>query len=296
MPNTTTSKNNKRLKCDNSLQYSNTQDTISLLQQIEILQQKERTRLEFLSNISHELRTPLNSIINFNRFIIRRDLGNITEAQETALKQCVKSAEQLLRLINDLLDVSKIESGKTKLFIESNIDITEYLVNVISQAELMVQDKPIKLSYDISDLPTITGDSRRIRQAILNLISNACKFTEVGTIRVTATTLEDNILILVADTGPGILTKDLSKIFEPFEQTQLGMANPNSTGLGLSITKTYIEAHGGKMIVDSQVGVGSTFGFSIPICSPHLVKKMQEDMYPSDWTRENFTSQHTTAS
>lgn len=296
MPDTTTSQKNKRLGCDNSLQYSYTQDTSSLLQQIDLLQRKDRTRLEFLSHISHELRTPLNSIINFNRFIIRRDFGDITEAQETALKQCVKSAEQLLKLINDLLDVSKIESGKTKLFIESNIDITEYLGNVISQAELMVQDKPIKLSYDISDLPTITGDSRRIRQAILNLISNACKFTEVGIITVTATTLEDNILILVTDTGPGILTKDLPKIFEPFEQTQLGMANPNSTGLGLSITKTYIEAHGGKMIVDSQVGVGSTFGFSIPICSPHLVQKMQEDMYPSDWTRENFTSQHTTAS
>jgi len=295
VPNTTTSKNNKRLKCDNSLQYSYTQDTISLLQQIEILQQKDRTRLEFLSNISHELRTPLNSIINFNKFIMRRDLGDITEAQETALKQCILSAEQLLKLINDLLDLSKIESGKTKLFIESNIDLTQYLVNVISQAELMVQDKPIKLSYDISDLPTITGDSRRIRQAILNLISNACKFTEVGTITVTATTREDNILILVTDTGPGILTKDLSKIFEPFEQTQLGMANPNSTGLGLSITKTYIEAHGGKMIVESQVGVGSTFGFSIPICSPQLFQKMQEDMHPSDWTRENFTSQHTTA-
>lgn len=251
----------------------------SLLHQIETLRQRERTQSEFFSQMSHELRSPLNSIINFNKFVIRRDLGHINPAQEEALLQSVENAEHLLRLINNVLDVAKIEAGMMRLFIEDNINIQKQLNDVASYAKLAVADKPIVLQIHVSpDMPYIVGDRRRIKQVLLNLVSNACKFTQEGRVSISGELQADTLIILITDSGPGICESDLKRIFKPFEQTQMGLLQPSSTGLGLPITQNLVEAHGGKMIVRSQKGVGSTFGFTIPARSKILLKQMQDDM------------------
>jgi signal transduction histidine kinase len=250
-----------------------------LLNEINALRQRELAQSEFLSHMSHELRAPLNSIINFNKFVIRHDLGHINPSQEQALRHSVESAEHLLALVNNLLDVSKIEAGMMQLFIEDNINIQKQLDDIASYAKLAIEDKPIELQIKVSsDIPDIVGDRRRIKQMLLNLISNACKFTQEGTINISGTLQDATLIILITDSGSGISEQDLQRIFEPFEQTQLGLATASSTGLGLAITKNLIEAHGGKMIVRSTKGVGSAFGFSIPTRSKILLNQMQDDM------------------
>jgi len=250
-----------------------------LLKQIEEYRQRELNQSAFLSYMSHELRSPLTNIINANRYIIRRNLGHINSDQENALLQSTQSAEQLLALINNVLDVTKIEAGMMRLFVEDNINIQNQLHDIALSTKLALIDKPVELHLNISsDLPDIVGDRRRIHQIILNLVSNACKFTQEGRIEISGKIQEEDLIILISDTGSGILETDLNRIFEPFEQTQIGLASTSGTGLGLPITKSLVEAHGGEMIVQSQRGVGSTFGFKIPTRSPVLLHRMEEDM------------------
>lgn len=250
-----------------------------LLRQIEKLRQRELNQSEFLSYVSHELRAPLTNIINANRYIIRRNLGHINNDQESALLQSTQSAEQLLALINNVLDITKIEAGMMRLFIEDNINIQKQLQDIALSAKLALTDKPIELQVNISsNLPYIVGDRRRIQQMICNLVSNATKFTQEGRVEISVRSQKKHLIILVKDTGPGISEYDLQRIFKPFEQTQIGLASSSSTGLGLPITKSLVEAHGGEMIVQSQLGVGSTFGFRIPTRSPILLHRMEKDM------------------
>lgn len=250
-----------------------------LMKQIKECRQRELNHSEFLSYMSHELRSPLTNIINVNRYIIRCNLGHINSDQEQALLQSTQSAEQLLALINNVLDVTKIEAGMMRLFIEDNINIQRLLHDIALSATLAVEDKPVKVRITISpDIPYIVGDRRRIQQITCNLVSNAWKFTQEGRIEISGTSKDNQLIILVKDTGPGISQYDLQRIFEPFEQTQVGLASSSSTGLGLPITKSLVEAHGGEMIVQSQIGIGSTFGFKIPARSEILLHRMEEDM------------------
>lgn len=250
-----------------------------LLKQIEEYRQRELNHSEFLSYMSHELRSPLTNIINVNRYIIRRNLGHINSDQEQALLQSTQSAEQLLALINNVLDVTKIEAGMMRLFIEDNINIQKQLHDIALSATLAVEDKPVEVRITISpNIPYIVGDRRRIQQITCNLVSNAWKFTQEGRIEISGRSKNNQLIILVKDTGPGISECDLQRIFEPFEQTQVGLASASSTGLGLPITKSLVEAHGGEMIVQSQLGIGSTFGFKIPTRSEILLRRMEEDM------------------
>jgi len=253
--------------------------TKTLLNEIKQLRKRELNQSEFLSHMSHELRTPLISIINFNKFVLDHDLGQINLEQEQALLQSIQSAEQLLGLINNVLDVTKIEAGMMRLFIEDNINIQKLINNIALSATLALADKPVELQINISpDIPYIVGDRRRIHQSILNLVSNAWKFTQEGIIEISGKLRGNNLIVLVKDTGPGISQVDLDRIFAPFEQSKIGLAIASSTGLGLPITQKLIEAHGGNMIVQSQLSVGSTFGFCIPARSKLLLNRMQEEM------------------
>jgi len=247
----------------------------------ERLTEVDRLKSQFLANMSHELRTPLNSIIGFSRVILKGIDGPLTDMQRTDLQAIYESGQHLLGLINDILDLSKIEAGKMELTFES-VDLREIIKGVMSTAIALVKDKPIELQQSIAPrLPTVYGDARRIRQVLLNLLSNAAKFTEEGFIRVTAEAtppLEGErgwvVTISVADSGIGIPPEKMRTIFEPFTQVDASTTRrAGGTGLGLSISKHFVELHGGRMWAESTPGEGSTFWFTLPIepISPPLV-------------------------
>jgi len=233
----------------------------------------DQIKSQFLASMSHELRTPLNAILNFTEMISLEMVGPVSEPQKDLLGKSLGSARHLLSLINDVLDVSKMQSGMLSLFLEDNIDLNKEVDAVIVTAESLLNGKPITLALDIdADLPRIRGDSRRIRQILLNLISNAAKFTEEGTITLSAKQRSGEALFAVIDTGPGITLDEQKTIFEPFVQTESGIKHSGGTGLGLSISKHLAEAHGGKLWLESQPGDGAAFYVSLPIGAPEPVK------------------------
>ncbi len=242
----------------------------------EHLKELDRLKSQFLANMSHELRTPLNSIIGFSRVILKGIDGPLTETQRTDLQAIYESGQHLLGLINDILDLSKIEAGKMELTFE-RVDLHEIIKGVMSTAIALVKDKPIELQQSIAPgLPMIYGDARRIRQVFLNLISNAAKFTEEGFIRLTAEATPTEVVISVADSGIGIPPEKVKRIFEPFTQVDASTTRrAGGTGLGLSISKHFVEMHGGRIWVESTPGEGSTFYFTLPIepVSPPIVEK-----------------------
>jgi signal transduction histidine kinase len=209
----------------------------------------------------------------------RGTLGPVNERQADTLSEVVGSGQHLLSLINDVLDVSKIQSGMLTLFIEENVSIRDILDTGASTAEALIKDKPVTLVKDIDEnLPPILCDQRRVQQVLLNLLSNAAKFTDEGTITLRARRQDDQILFTVSDTGAGIPIDQQERIFEPFIQTETGIKHAGGTGLGLPISKSLIEAHGGKIWVESAPGKGSAFIFTLPIEAPHLRKQMQAEM------------------
>ncbi len=221
---------------------------------------------KFIANMSHELRTPLNSIINFTYMQQQGIYGPVTERQETALGRVYASGEHLLGLINDILDLAKIEAGRMDLFKES-LALNELVKSTMSTAIGLTKDKPIALHHELAErLPTIEADKTRIRQVLLNLLSNAAKFTDAGSITVRVWQQGTELITSITDTGIGIPADKLDAIFEEFRQADEGSArNYQGTGLGLPICKRLIEMHGGCIWVESEVGKGSTFFFSLPI-------------------------------
>jgi signal transduction histidine kinase len=247
-------------------------------QQVEIaeeLRAVDTMKSQFLASMSHELRTPLNAILNFTEFVALGMLGPVNEKQEDALQKALDSGKHLLGLINDVLDITKIEAGMMKLFVEENIDLREELTSIIATAQTLLKDKPVEFIQDIDDdLPLLTGDKRRIRQIMLNLISNAAKFTEEGSVTLGVKKREGEILFAVIDTGPGIATEDQSMIFEPFIQTETGIQHAGGTGLGLPISKRLAEAHGGRLWVESQPGEGASFFAVLPVRSSVVLEML----------------------
>lgn len=234
-------------------------------------EQANRVKSMFLATMSHELRTPLNGILNFTRFVADGMLGPVTEQQVDVLQKAIASSRHLLALINDILDISKIESGSLKLFIEEDVNLNEELETVITTAQTLLKDKPVELKLDIDqNLPRMSCDKRRVRQVLLNIVSNACKFTEEGCITVTVQGLRDEILMWVKDTGPGIAPEDHAAVFQTFQQTDTGLRQGEGTGLGMPISKRLVEAHGGEMWIDSVKGAGATFYVTLP-CRPKEV-------------------------
>jgi signal transduction histidine kinase len=234
-------------------------------------ERSDKVKSAFLASVSHELRTPLNSVINFTKFVTKGVMGPINDRQKDSLDKVINSAKHLLHLINDVLDISKIESGSLTLFVEENIDLTEILRTAISTAEGLLTEKPVKLLQEIDPgLQPITGDRQRILQIMLNIVSNACKFTEKGFIKITAHQRDNEFYLAIQDSGPGIDPKDQAAVFAPFKQTETGLRQGEGTGLGMPISKSLAEAHGGRLWFDSAVGEGTTFYVSLPIKSTQL--------------------------
>ena len=230
------------------------------------LRQADQMKSQFLASMSHELRTPLNAIMNFTEMVAMGMMGPVNEDQEDLLGQSLSSSKHLLNLINDVLDISKIQAGKLNLFVEDNVDLSVELNTAVGMVEAMLRDKPVQLVQDIdNDLPLLTGDKRRIRQIVLNLLSNAAKFTDEGTITLSVKNRGDHVQLAVIDCGPGISPEMQEIIFEPFMQTPDGVKHAEGTGLGLPITKSLVEAHGGQLWLESELGEGAAFYVTLPI-------------------------------
>ncbi len=235
------------------------------------LREVDQLKSQFLANMSHELRTPLNSIIGFSRVILKGIDGPITDIQQQDLTAIYNSGQHLLGLINDILDLARIEAGKMELNFEE-VHLSEMATSVLSTAKGLVKEKPIQLVQRIpADMPTVRGDAMRVRQIMLNLISNASKFTDEGTITVEASVQKGpsgkmEALINVVDTGPGISIEDQEKLFKAFSQVD-GSATRKSggSGLGLSICANLVQLHGGRISVSSEVSKGSCFWFTLPL-------------------------------
>jgi signal transduction histidine kinase/CheY-like chemotaxis protein len=232
------------------------------------LKENDRLKSEFLANMSHELRTPLNAIIGFSRVILKGIDGPITELQQTDLTSIHNSGRHLLTLINDVLDLAKIESGRLELQPEE-LDVKEVAEGVMNTCEALVKDKNLKLIERIEPgLPHIIADKTRFRQILLNILSNAIKFTYEGSVVLEVKNLakEHKILISVTDTGIGIKEEDIPKVFEKFRQIDGSSTRlEGGTGLGMAITKEFVEIHRGRIWVESKFGVGSTFYVELPV-------------------------------
>jgi signal transduction histidine kinase len=237
-------------------------------------QELKRTDLmksQFLASMSHELRTPLNSIINFTQLIAMGVAGPVTEEQVTMLNTSLSSSRHLLQLINDVLDISKIQAGKLNLYVEEDVNLNEEIKAVVEMAEPLLQkqnaglEEPIRFIQDVDkDLPLTACDRRRIRQVLLNLLSNAIKFTAQGSITLSAKKRGNEFIFAVMDTGPGIPQEMQARIFEPFVQVTNNDKHSQGTGLGLPISRSLVQAHGGDLWVESNMGEGTTFFFSLP--------------------------------
>jgi len=220
--------------------------------------------------MSHELRTPLNGVLSLTEMVMLEMFGPLNEKQMSYLKKAIDSGEHLLGLINDILDINKIQAGKLDLFIEEDVSLDEELEQVTSSAQALLMNKSVRLITDIdAHLPKIDCDRRRMRQVMLNLVSNACKFTENGTVTVSAKVLSDRdcLQLMVSDTGPGIDPADMDIIFEPFVQSASGKSAVEGTGLGLPISRHLVEMHKGRIWVESEPGDGAAFFVEIPLHS-----------------------------
>jgi signal transduction histidine kinase len=229
------------------------------------LETTSRHKSEFLASMSHELRTPLNAIIGFSQVLRERLFGDVNAKQEEYLDDILSSANHLLSLINDVLDLSKVEAGQVEL------DVAPFsLRNALESGVVMVRERATTDGVHIeigasSEVDIVEGDERRIRQVIFNLLSNAVKFTPAGgAVDVSAARVNGEVRVSVADTGPGLAPEDHKRIFEEFQQTDAGVAHGEGTGLGLALSKRLVELHGGRIWVDSELGKGSTFVFTLP--------------------------------
>ena len=229
------------------------------------LEAASRHKSEFLANMSHELRTPLNAIIGFSEVLAEKMFGEINEKQSEYLADILESGRHLLSLINDILDLSKIEAGRMELE-PSDFDLPAAIENALILVRERAQRRAIKLGRDVDErLGKIRGDERKVKQVLLNLLSNALKFTpEGGRIDVRAAARDGVAEVSVSDTGVGIAPEDQEAVFEEFKQVGTASKKVEGTGLGLAISRKFIELHGGRMWVESQPGKGATFSFTLP--------------------------------
>jgi signal transduction histidine kinase len=234
-------------------------------------EESNQIKSAFLASMSHELRTPLNAVINYTKFVSNGTLGDVNTEQKELLDASAESAEHLLNLINDVLDMSKIESGSLRLFVEDNVNIQKILDTVMATGKTVAAQKPLTFDLQVTgDLPKLRGDRQRILQILLNIMSNAVKFTPQGTITVTAQQDGDDLRIAIRDTGPGIAPEHHQDVFIPFKQTNTGLRQAGGTGLGMPISRSLAQAHGGKVLLDSAEGHGSTFTVVLPVMNPAL--------------------------
>jgi signal transduction histidine kinase/HAMP domain-containing protein len=230
------------------------------------LEAANRHKDEFLASMSHELRTPLNAVIGFSEVLLEKMFGDVNDKQEEYLRDILASGRHLLSLINDILDLAKIEAGRMELDVE-DFDVAQAVDNAVVLVRERATRKGLILDTRLErDLGSLRGDQRKVKQVLLNLLSNAVKFTpEGGRVEVRAQRLDGHVEVSVTDTGIGIAAEDLDAVFEEFRQVGTDYAKKHEgTGLGLTLSRKFVELHGGRIWVKSQPGQGSTFTFTLP--------------------------------
>ncbi|MEO8303533.1 MAG: ATP-binding protein, partial [Betaproteobacteria bacterium] len=230
------------------------------------LETANKHKSEFLANMSHELRTPLNAIIGFSEVLLERLFGEVNEKQDDYLKDIHSSGKHLLQLINDILDLSKVEAGRMELDV-ATFDLSSAISNAMTLIRERAQKHGIALTLDANPaLGEITADERKFKQILLNLLSNAVKFTpDSGQIEVRARREAGDVVVAVRDTGIGIAPGDQAAVFQEFRQVGNNYTSKQEgTGLGLALTRKFVELHGGRIWLESEPGKGSTFTFTIP--------------------------------
>ncbi len=230
------------------------------------LAEASKHKSQFLANMSHELRTPMNAILGYTELILDGIYGDPSEKMAGVLTRVQTNGKHLLGLINDVLDLSKIEAGQLTLSL-TDYSIKDMVYNVFGVVESLAKNKNLALNVEVpAQLPNAHGDERRLTQVLLNLVGNALKFTDDGGVTIKAVASHDSFTVSVTDTGPGIASTDQAKIFEEFQQANSSTTKQKGgTGLGLAIAKQIVEMHGGRLWVESELGKGSTFQFSLPI-------------------------------
>jgi signal transduction histidine kinase len=223
---------------------------------------------EFLASMSHELRTPLNAVIGFSDVLLERMFGELNERQEEYVRDIRDSGRHLLDLINEILDLSKVEAGRMELE-----PVALSLPEVLEQALSLVRDRAARQSLTVEleidpEVGVVWADEVKLKQVVVNLLTNAVKFTPSGgSVAVTAWLEGEDAVVLVRDSGIGIAAEDQTRIFEAFQRGDR-RASTEGTGLGLTLSKRFVELHGGRIWVESAAGSGSTFGFAIPVGTP----------------------------
>ena len=225
----------------------------------------DRTKSVFLATMSHELRTPLNSVIGFTGILLQELAGPLTDEQNKQLGMVQSSARHLLDLINDVLDISRIEAGQLEVECEP-FDLRQSISKVVEAMRPAAAEKQLSLTFELNDLVgQAMGDRHRAEQVLLNVLNNAIKFTDQGSVAVVVTQVDNSVEISVADTGIGIADDDLDKLFTPFHQLDSGRnRRQEGTGLGLAICELLAKLMGGEIRVESKLGRGSTFTFTLP--------------------------------
>jgi signal transduction histidine kinase len=237
------------------------------------LEEASQHKSQFLANMSHELRTPLNAILGYAELMADGAYGEPSEKMLGILKRLEANGKHLLGLINDVLDLSKIEAGQLVLEL-SDYSVQDIAQTVRSTLEPLAADKKLVFKVEMAtELPPGRGDGRRLTQVLINLVGNAIKFTDAGEVAIKATAGDNSFHLSVRDTGPGISAADQARLFQEFQQADNAITRKKGgTGLGLAISKRIIEMHGGKIWVESQPGQGSTFSFTVPV----LVERQAE--------------------
>jgi signal transduction histidine kinase len=231
------------------------------------LEVASKHKSEFLANMSHELRTPLNAIVGFSQVLKQKLFGEVNDKQDEYLDDILSSADHLLALINDILDLSKVEAGQVELE-KGLFSLREALERGVVMVRERASKNGVQLELTLDPaVDLVEGDERRIRQVVFNLLSNAVKFTpRGGQVDVSASRSDGEVLVAVRDTGPGIAGTDLERIFEEFQQARdTNGERPEGTGLGLALSRSLVELHGGRIWVESEPGKGSTFTFTLPV-------------------------------
>jgi signal transduction histidine kinase len=221
---------------------------------------------QFLANMSHELRTPLNAILGYTELIVDEVYGEMPEKIRGVLERVQTNGKHLLNLINDVLDLSKIEAGQLTLQ-QASFSLKDLIDGVANALEPLAREKTLSLRTEVAaGLPAAYGDERRLSQVVVNLVGNAIKFTDTGSVTIAAAAADGMFTVAIRDTGPGISKADQQRIFEMFQQADSSSTRKKGgTGLGLAISKRIVELHGGRIWVESTEGKGSTFSFTIPI-------------------------------
>jgi signal transduction histidine kinase len=230
------------------------------------VEEASKHKSQFLANMSHELRTPLNAILGYTELVLDGIYGEAPEKMRGVLERIQTNGKHLLGLINDVLDLSKIEAGQLVLSL-NDYSVKDMMQGVFVAVEPLAGNKKLNFKLEVPpDLPTARGDERRLSQVLLNLVGNAIKFTDTGEVAMKAAAANGGYTVAVTDTGPGIAEADQAKIFEEFQQSESAHTKAKGgTGLGLAIAKRIVEMHGGRLWVESKLGSGSTFFFTVPL-------------------------------